>query len=71
VKHLKQFENQEAIILDEFDLNQDVKLFIVQEVLIEALQDNEIDMIKVNIAEIMERIAEYPLHSKTVKKYNV
>ena len=40
-------------------------------VLIEALQDNEIDMIKVNIAEIIERIAEYPLHSKTVKKYNV
>ena len=31
----------------------------------------EIDMIHVNIEQLLERIAEYPKHSKTLKKYNL
>lgn len=70
MKHLKQFENQQDIE-DDIDLNQEVKLFVVEEVLIEAMQNNQIDMKLVTIAEIIERIAEYPLHSNTVKRYNL
>jgi len=52
-------------------LKQKVELFAVEDVLLDALEDGEIDMIHVNIEQLLERIAEYPKHSKTLKKYNL
>ena len=52
-------------------INQKVELVAVEDVLLDALKDGEIDMIHVNIEQLIERIAEYPKHSKTVKKYNL
>ena len=51
-------------------LKQKVELFAVEDVLLDALEDGEIN-IHVNIEQLLERIAEYPKHSKTLKKYNL
>ena len=52
-------------------IKQKEELKAVEDVLFDALKDGEIDMIHVNIEQLIERIAEYPKNSKTVKKYNL
>ena len=52
-------------------LKQKVELKVVEDVLIESLQSGDIDMIHVNIGQLIDRIAEYPKYSKTIKKYNL
>lgn len=76
MKHLKYFENDELAEMYPYgkekpDMNKMVKLSDVEDVLVEALQNSEIDMIKVSIEDIINQIAEYPKYSKNIKKYNL
>lgn len=70
MKILKFYENFYEGDYDDY-LKQKVELKVVEDVLIEALQSGDIDMIHVNVGQLIDRIAEYPKHSKTVKKYNL
>lgn len=82
MKHLRQFENQQTEDEKELeemypyghehpDMDKMVKLSDVEDVLVEALMNDEIDMKSVSIEELIYQIAFYPKYSKEIKKYNL